>query len=67
MITSAKSLNAKEIDDHNLHINEHTAFMLSSDYEKAFAKNAKVETVLLEHIRSHKKFLNIMKEINDGE
>lgn len=67
MITNAGSLNAKEIDDHNLHINEHTAFMLSSDYEKAFAKNAKVETVLLEHIRSHKKFLNIMKEINDGE
>lgn len=43
-----------EIDDHALHIDEHIAFMLSADYEKAKKKNDKIEAVFLEHIRSHK-------------
>ena len=67
MITGNKSIRVKEIDDHELHVSEHTAFMLSSDYEKAYVKNPKLEDIMLEHIRNHKKFLNIMKEINNGE
>lgn len=43
-----------EIDEDNLHINEHIAFMLGSDYEKMSMKNANLERVFLEHIRAHK-------------
>ena len=44
-----------EIDDHDLHVNEHIAFMLGEDFEKAKVKNNKLESLLLEHIKSHKK------------
>ena len=43
-----------EIDEDNLHINEHIAFMLGSDYEKMSMKNANLERVFLEHIRAHR-------------
>jgi hypothetical protein len=43
-----------EIDDHELHINEHIAFMLSEQYEKASAKNPKIKEILLSHIKEHK-------------
>lgn len=43
-----------EIDDHALHIDEHIGFMLGGDFEKAKAKNAKLEELFLEHIKSHK-------------
>ena len=44
-----------EIDEHDLHINEHIAFMLGEDFEKAKMRNNKLEQVFLEHIKSHKK------------
>ena len=44
-----------EIDEHDLHINEHIAFMLGEDFEKAKDKDKKIEKLLLEHIRLHKK------------
>ena len=43
-----------EIDEDNLHINEHIAFMLGSDYEKMSMKNANLERVFSEHIRAHR-------------
>lgn len=43
-----------EIDEDNLHINEHIAFMLGSDYENMSMKNANLERVFLEHIRAHR-------------
>ena len=45
---------ASVIDDNNLHINEHIAFMLGEDFEKAKAKNEKIENIFLEHIKQHK-------------
>ena len=44
-----------EIDDDKLHLNEHIAFMLGEDFEKAKAKNSKLEKMFLEHIHKHKK------------
>lgn len=44
-----------EIDEHKLHINEHIAFMLGQDFEKAKKDNARLEEIFLEHIREHKK------------
>ena len=45
----------KEIDDHNLHVNEHIAYMLSGN----FLKDADEETEekFLNHIREHKKLI----------
>lgn len=48
------NLRPSEIDDHELHINEHIAFMLGEDYEKRKAKNSKIERIFLEHINAHK-------------
>ena len=45
----------KTIDDHNLHINEHIAYMLSGEYEKNSTE--KLEKIFLEHIEEHKKLL----------
>ena len=48
-------LKVKEIDDHNLHVNEHIAYMLSGN----FLKDADEETEekFLNHIREHKKLI----------
>jgi len=56
----------KEIDDHDIHINEHIAFMLGGDYEKNCTKQ--IEDKMLEHIRLHKQFksLNLQSQ-NVGE
>ena len=45
-----------EIHDHDLHINTHTAFMLSAEFEKACAKNKSLRENMLNHIRKHKQF-----------
>lgn len=42
-----------EIDEHQMHINEHIAFLLSDDYEKTKNKT-KLKEVLLKHIEDHK-------------
>ncbi|MBO5103399.1 MAG: hypothetical protein J6C13_04870 [Clostridia bacterium] len=55
-----------EIHDHDLHINTHTAFMLSADFEKACQKSKNLRQKMLEHVRMHKKFkkLSILAENN---
>ncbi len=59
--------NPKEIDDHQLHINEHTCFMLGDDYEKASNKNKNLEEKILNHIRLHKQFLSLSNTNNKEE
>lgn len=53
----SRAAEVKEYDDHEVHIREHTAFLLSYDPEKA------VEERICAHIKQHKKFL---KEDIDG-
>ncbi|MCL2176806.1 MAG: hypothetical protein FWB72_02510 [Firmicutes bacterium] len=45
-----------EIDEHQLHIAEHTRFMLSGDYEELIQKSPHIEEFFLEHLRMHKKY-----------
>lgn len=52
----------REIDNHDLHINEHTCFMLSDEFEKASKRNPNLEKLMLEHIRQHKQFRQITNE-----
>ena len=46
-----------EIDDHKLHIDEHTYFMLSTEFEKKLKQNPQLKQVYLEHIKKHKQLL----------
>ncbi len=48
------NVKVSEIDNHELHINEHISFMLGMDFENAKVKNPKLETIFLEHIKTHK-------------
>ena len=43
-----------EIDDDELHVNQHIAYMLSGDFEKIVEKDAKIQKVFLDHIKMHK-------------
>jgi len=45
-----------EIDDHEIHINEHIAFILGGEFDKN--KNKDLENKILNHIRQHKDMLN---------
>ncbi len=46
-----------DIFDHQKHIEAHTAFMLSEEFEKNVKKKPEFETIMLNHINEHKKFL----------
>ena len=43
-----------EIDNHELHINEHICFMLNREFEEKCKNNKKIEEIFLKHIRNHK-------------
>ena len=54
-----------EIDDHEIHISEHIAFMLGGEFEKY--KSDDMENKLLKHIREHKTMLNKDNKTKIGE
>lgn len=62
-ILNGEKISVREIDDHELHIQEHTAFMLGGDYEKN--TNKEIEKNMLEHIREHKKYMSLLQETSD--
>lgn len=57
-----KPLKVSEIDDHLLHIEEHTKFMLSSDFDKIREKEPALEEKMLDHIRKHKQYHMLTKQ-----
>ena len=52
-----------EIDDHDLHIKEHIAFMLGGEFEKK--SNETIKEKMLEHIREHKKFKKLSENMEN--
>ncbi len=54
-LLKGEEIKASVIDNHELHINEHIAFMLGEDYEKALKNDPKLENKFIEHINYHKK------------
>lgn len=50
------------IDNHELHIDEHIAFMLSEEYIKREKNMPEIKDVLLNHIKLHKEFLKKEKQ-----
>lgn len=47
-----------EIDDDEIHIEKHTIFMLSEEFEKSKINNKNIEDKILKHILEHKNKLN---------
>lgn len=54
MFLNLQSSNILPIDDHKIHINEHTAFVLGGEIENLSEKDAIIQN-LLKHIEEHKK------------
>ncbi len=54
-LNSGKDVEVKEIDDDELHINQHTAYMLKVLYSGEYDK--KIEKLFLKHIQKHKERL----------
>lgn len=57
-----EDVKVREIDAHDLHINEHIAFMLSEDFEKAIETDKDLEDKFLKHINNHKKLIKESQE-----
>lgn len=55
-----KILEPLEVDDHDIHITEHTALLLGSEFGKKAEKNNKLIENVLQHIRLHKKMKTII-------
>ena len=64
-LMNGDKISVSEIDDHDIHINEHIAFMLGGDYEKNATKE--IEAKFLEHIREHKKYKQINNEMENSQ
>lgn len=65
-LNADKGLDIMSIDDHKIHIDEHTAYLLSNEIKTK--KNKKlVQTNLLKHIDEHRKMLKIEQSQVDKE
>ncbi len=60
-----KKTNPLEVDDHDIHINEHTAFLIGSETEKKAEKNPELIENVLKHIRMHKQMKAIENSIEN--
>ena len=60
-----KPLKVGELDDHGLHVSEHTRYFLSSEFEKLCAKRPELKRKLLDHVREHKQFAQAEKEASN--
>ncbi len=49
------NVKVSEIDEHQLHISSHIAFMLGGDYESIKTKNPQLEELFMAHIKAHKR------------
>jgi hypothetical protein len=55
-----------EVDNHALHVDEHTKYFLGGEFEKLCKKNSALKEKLLEHIRRHKVFERTQRQA-EGE
>ena len=63
-LTNNQELKILPIDDHKIHIDEHTAYILGGEIKKKLNSQQMIEK-LLKHIEEHKKFLK-NSEINEN-
>lgn len=63
-IEGQNKLEPLEIDDHQLHINEHVAFILGGEFQKKQERKPEILEGILKHIRTHKQMIAIQNELN---
>lgn len=51
-----------ELDDHALHVDEHTRYFLSGEFADAVRKKPELKDALLEHVRKHKSYARTENE-----
>ena len=61
-LTKGQKVKVSEIDNHDMHINEHIAYMLGSEYESRVKIDEKLEEKFLQHIREHKKMKSLIEQ-----
>ena len=54
-----------EVHDHNVHVESHTAFMLTKEFATAIKGDSGLTEKMLKHIRKHKRFGAIENEIEN--
>lgn len=64
MVSDGEEIKVSEIDDHDLHIAEHTAYILGGAIKRQKVGKSVIEKCLVEHIRQHKKFKALQNEMN---
>ena len=62
-LAGEKEIEPLEVDNHDIHITEHTSFMLGGEFEKALKTNSKLTEIVLKHIRKHKQMKKLTNEI----
>lgn len=60
-LLGGKQIKVSKIDDHELHIGQHIAFMLGGDYEKKLQVKPELEEIFMVHIDEHKRMLKQQK------
>ena len=56
-----------EVDDHDIHISEHTALMLGNEFAKKAERNEKLTEIVLKHIRAHKQMKAMQESIENSK
>ena len=64
LIETGTMPNVDDIDDDDLHINEHIAFMLSGEFDRAKRKHQEIYDTICKHIANHKKRIQDKEQIN---
>lgn len=59
-LNDGKTPKVSQIDDHQIHITEHTAFLLSDTLDESNQKHAKVREKILAHIEEHKQAISAL-------
>ena len=65
-MVKGKQVDVKEIDNHDLHINEHIAYILSSEFTSKQQCGKEIEQQILNHIKQHKKYKSIETSITNA-
>ena len=64
MAANGEEISVSEIDDHSLHIQEHTAYILGGAIKHQKLGQKDIEKALVQHIREHKKYMKLTQEID---
>lgn len=62
-LANGEDVKMLDIDDDEIHINQHTAYLLSGEFEQKAKRIENLENIFLNHIQKHRDALKIKKEV----